>query len=190
MSSVPARVVVIGALTASLALASCGGKSTPTIATDSSPTRPSPAELRWRGQVRAFAAAIVSELERVQAATGGSAKAGPVGARLDPRALVPGERRRSFLSALRSLERCPRDVGRMVPAPPSARLVPARTALVNACAALASAAGSLRRAVAASPSAHGGDPGDLEFARGRAQDGVRLIVDALAIVVRASAGSG
>jgi hypothetical protein len=78
-----------------------------------------------------------------------------------------------------------------VPAPPSPLLVPARTALGNACAALASAAHSLRDALTASASARSVDPGTLDFARGRAQDGVRLVIGALAIIARARAsGSG
>jgi hypothetical protein len=192
LTAVHARLVVIGAATASLALASCGGKSTPSATTtQASQPRPSAAELRWRRQVRAFAAALVSDLERVQAATGGGPKAGPVGARLDERVFVPGARRRSFLAALTALERCPQDVARAVPAPPSAPLLPARTALGNACAALASAAASLRDAVTGARSARAVDPGALDFARGRAQDGVRLVIDALAIVARAaSTGSG
>jgi hypothetical protein len=186
LSAVHPRLVVIGAATATLALASCGGKSTPTATTTgASKSRPSTAELRWRRQVRVFAAALVSELERVQAATGGGPKVGPIGARLEPGVFAAGPRRRSFLAALTALERCPRDVARAVPAPPSSLLVPARTALGNACAALASAARSLRDAVAAAGSARRVDPGALEFARGRAQDGVRLVIDALAIIARA-----
>jgi hypothetical protein len=188
LSAVHARLVVIGAATVTLALASCAGKSTPAATTTVTfQTRPSAAEVRWERQVRLFAAALVSELERVQAATGGGPKAGPIGARIDPGVFVAGPRRRSFLDTLTALERCPRDVAQAVPAPPSSLLVPARTALGNACAALASAAGSLHDAVATAGSARGVDPAALDFARGRAQDGVRLVIDALAIVARAGA---
>jgi hypothetical protein len=187
LTAVRARLLAICVVTATLGLASCGGKSTPS-ATTTKP-RASAAEVRWRRQVRVFAAGIVSELERIQVATGGGPKAGPIGARLDARVLLPGPQRRSLLAALTALERCPRDVVHAVPAPPSPLLVPARTALGNACEALASAAQSLHDALTASASATSVDPGTLDFARGRARDGVRLVIDALAIVARA-AGAG
>lgn len=171
-----ARSVVIGTALV-LALASCGGKGTPQPTTTAASQPPSTsADARWRRQVRVFAAALVLQLERVQAATGGGPTAGPIGPHLD----VADRSRRSFLSALAALERCPADLRRTVPRPPSSSLEPARTALVNACAALASAARSLRDAPAA--------PGALDFARGRAQEGVRLVVDALATLARAPAG--
>jgi hypothetical protein len=188
-TAVRARLLAICVVTATVGLASCGGKSTPSAMT----TKPhaSAAEVRWRRQVRVFAAGIVSELERIQVATGGGPKAGPIGARLNARVFVTGPQRRALLAALTALERCPRDVARAVPAAPSPLLVPARRALGSACAALASAAQSLREAVTASASPRSVDPGTLDFARGRAQDGVRLVIDALAIVARAAtAGSG
>jgi hypothetical protein len=189
---VHARLVAIGAATALLALASCGGKSTPRAPTTATAGSASiAAEVRrWRRQVRVFAAALVTQLEQVQGATGGGPKAGPIGARVDERVFAPGRRRRSFLSALTALERCRDDVARIVPAAPSAILAPARTALENACAALASAAHSLRDAVTAAGSARRVDPGALDFARGRAQDGVQLVIDALATVARTSLPSG
>jgi len=186
MTRVHARLVAIGAATALLALVSCGGKSTPSATTTTAAARPTAAELRWRRQVRAFAAALVVQLEQVQGATGGGPKAGPIGPRIDERVFLPGPRRRSFLSALTTLERCPDDVARSVPPAPSALLAPARTALENGCDALASAAHSLRGAVTAAGSARSVDAGALDFARGRAQDGVQLVVDALATVARAS----
>ena len=103
---------------------------------------------------------------------------------------VSGSRRRSFIAALTALERCRPDIARAVPPAPSPVLVPARTALANGCDALASAAHSLRAAVSAAGSARRVDHGTLAFARGRAQDGVRLVVDALAILARASGRSG
>jgi hypothetical protein len=187
---VHARLVAIGAATALLALASCGGKSTPSATTATAAQRPPAAELRWRRQVRAFAAGLVAQLVQVQRATGGGPKAGPIGPRIDERVFAPGPKRRSFLSALTTLERCPDDVARRVPAAPSPLLAPARTALENACDALASAAHSLRDAVTSAGSAGGVDPGALEFARGRAKDGVQLVVDALATVARAASPSG
>jgi hypothetical protein len=186
LTAVRARLLAICVVTATLGLASCSGKSTPS-ATTTKP-RASAADVRWRREVRVFAAGIVSELERIQLATGGGPKAGPIGARLDTKVFRPGPQRRSLLAALSALERCPRDVVRAVPAAPSPLLVPARTALGNACGALASAAQSLREAVTGSASATSVDRGTLDFARGRAQDGVRLVIDALAIVARAGTG--
>jgi len=188
---VHARLAAIGAATALLTLASCGGKSTPSTTTATAPSRPiAAAELRWRHQVRVFAAALVAQLAQVQGATGGGPKAGPVGHRIDERVFVPGPRRRSFLAALTALERCSDDVARRVPAAPSALLAPARTALANACVALASAAHSLRVTVTAGGSARRVDPAALDFARGRARDGVQLVIDALATVARTSSSTG
>src|SRR5436309_433133 len=80
LTGVRARLLAICVVTATLGLASCGGKSTPS-ATTTKP-RASAADVRWRRQVRVFAAGIVSELERIQLATGGGPKAGPIVARL------------------------------------------------------------------------------------------------------------
>ena len=191
MAAMRGRVLGICAVTATLGLASCGGKSTPaTTAASRSRVQPPAAELRWRRQVRAFTAGVVAELEQVQAATGGGPRTGPIGARLDARVFVSGSRRRSFIAALTALERCRPDIARAVPPAPSPVLVPARTALASGCDALASAAHSLRAAVSAAGSARRVDHGTLAFARGRAQDGVRLVVDALAILARASGRSG
>jgi hypothetical protein len=190
MTVVHARLVAIGAATALLALASCGGKSTPKTTTATAASRPTAAELRWRRQVRLFAAALVGQLEQVQGATGGGPKAGPIGPRIEERVFVTGPRRRSFLSALTALEGCRGSLDRQVPRAPAPGLVPVRTALADACAALASAGRSLRRAVASAGPDRAVDPGVLAFARGQARDGVRLVVDALALLARAPAGSG
>jgi hypothetical protein len=173
---------------ATCGLASCGGKESTAAPAVKARSQASATELRWRRQVRAFAAGIVVELRRIQAATGGGPQTGPVGARVDPRLLAGGPRRRSFLRAAAALERCPRDIAR-VPRAPASRLAPARTALANACDALASEGRSLRTAVEAAGPGRAVDPGALAFARGRAQDGVRLVVDALAILARVPAGS-
>jgi hypothetical protein len=140
--------------------------------------------------VRAFAAGIVVELRRIEAATGGGSKTGPVGARVDPRVLAGGAGRSSFLRAAAALESCPRQVARAVPRAPASALAPARTALAHACDAFASAGRSLREAVDGAGPGQTVDTGTLAFARGQARDGVTLVVDALAILARASAGSG
>jgi hypothetical protein len=183
-------LVVILAVTAVSGLASCGGKGTTATTPAGAPRSQPSAELRWRRQVRAFAAGIVGELRRIQAATGGGPKTGPVGGRIDPRVLSDGPRRRSLLGALAALESCPQGVARELPRAPAASLAPVRTALAHACVALASAARSLRRAVAAARPGRPVDPGALAFARGQVQDAVRLVVDALAILARVPAGSG
>src|SRR5262249_43859806 len=180
------------AVTAACGLVCCGGTgstaSTPGVAPSS---QASASELRWRRQVRAFAAGIVVELRRIQAATEGGPKTGPVGARGDPGVLAGGPRGRSFAAALPALESCPRKVARPVPRAPASPLVPVRTALAPACQALASAARSLRRAVEAAGPGRAVDRDALAFARGQAKDGVRLVVDALATPARrAPAGSG
>ena len=174
---------------ATCGLASCGGKESTAAPVVKALSQASATELRWRRQVRVFAAGIVVELRRIQAATGGGPQTGPVGARVDPRLLAGGPRRRSFLRAAAALERCPRDIARAVPRAPASRLAPARTALANACDALASAGRSLRTGVEAAGPGRAVDPGALAFARGRAEDGVRLVVDALAILARVPAGS-
>jgi len=190
MTGVHARLVAIGAATVLLTLASCGGKGTPTTATATAASRPTAAELRWRRQVRVFAAGLVTQLARVQGATGGGPKAGPIGPRIDERVVVPGPRRRSFLAALTALEGCQGSLARQVPRAPASRLVPVRTALAHACVAIASAGRSLRQAATSVGPGRAVAPGGLTFARAEARDGVRLVVDALAILARAPAGSG
>jgi hypothetical protein len=191
LTAMRACLLVTLVFTATCGLASCGGNGS-TATAPAAGTRPqgSAVELRWRRQVRAFAAGLVVELRRIQAATGGGSKTGPVGARVDPQALAGGARRRSFLRAVAALERCPREVARAVPRAPASALAPVRTALAHACDALASAARSLRQAVEPAGAGRAVDPGALAFARGRARDGVRLVIDALAILARAPAGSG
>jgi len=184
-------LLVTLAVTATCGLASCGGNgSTATGPQGAPPSRGSAVELLWRRQVRAFAAGIVVQLRRIQAATGGGSKTGPVGARVDPRVLADGAGRRSFLRAVAALERCRREVARAVPRAPAAGLAAVRTALAQACDVFASAARSLRRAVEPPGPKRAVDPGALAFARSQAQDGVRLVVDALAILARVPAGSG
>jgi hypothetical protein len=190
LTAMRACLLVALAVTATCGLASCGGNATPTTPVGAPRSQPSAAELLWRRQVRAFAAGIAAELRRIQAGTGGGPKTGPIGARIDPGVLAGGPRRRSFVGSLAALESCPRDVAREVPRPPASPLVPVRTALAHACTALASAARSLRRVVAKAGAGRPVDPGALAFARGQAEDGVRLVVDALAILARVPAGSG
>jgi hypothetical protein len=186
-----ACLLVTMAVTAACGLACCGGTGSTVSTPRAAPSPQAPAaELRWRHQVRAFAAGIVVELRRIQADTDGGRTAGPVGARVDPEVLAGGPRRRSFAAALAALESCPGEVARKVPRAPASPLVPVRTALAHACAALASAGRSLRRAVETAGTGRAVDPDALAFARGQAQDGVRLVVDALAILARARAGSG
>lgn len=190
LTAMRACLLVTLAVAAACGLASCGGKGSTATATAGKPrSQASEIELRWRRQVRAFAAGIVVELRRIQAATGGGPRTGPVGPRVDPRVLAGGPRRRSFLGAVAALERCPREIAGAVPRAPASRLSPARTALAHACDSLASAARSLRQAVEAAGPGRAVDPGALALARGRAQDGVSLVVDALAILARALAGS-
>jgi len=184
-------LLVTLAVTATTGLASCGGNgSTATAPQGAPPSRGSAVELLWRRQVRAFAAGIVVQLRRIQAATDGGSKTGPVGARVDPRVLADGAGRRSFLRAVAALERCPRELARAVPRAPAAALAPVRTALAHACDVFASAARSLRGAVEPAGPGRAVDPGALALARSQAQDGVRLVVDALAILARVPAGSG
>jgi hypothetical protein len=190
LTAMRACLLVTLAVTAACGLASCGGKGSTATATVGQPrSQASETELRWRRQVRSFAAGIVVELRRIQAATGGGPRTGPIGARVDPRVLAGGPPRRSFLGATAALERCPREIAGAVPRAPVSRLAPARNALAHACDAFASAGRSLRQGVEAAPPGRAVDPGALALARGRAQDGVRLVVDALAILARVPAGS-
>src|SRR5215813_15603762 len=86
-------LLVTLAVAATCGLASCGGQGSTAAAPAGKPrSQTSAAERRWRNQVRAFAAGIVVDLRRIQAATGGGTKTGPVGARVDPRVLAGGPR--------------------------------------------------------------------------------------------------
>jgi hypothetical protein len=191
LTAMRACLLVTLAVTAACGLAACGGKGSTATATVGQPRRSqaSETELRWRRQVRSFAAGIVVELRRIQAATGGGPRTGPIGARVDARVLAGGPRRRSFFGATAALERCPMEIAGAVPRAPVFRLAPVRTALAHACDAFASAGRSLRQGVEAAGPGGAVDPGALAFARGWAQDGVSLVVDALAILARVPAGT-
>ena len=168
---------------AALGLPSCGGGKGGGV-TSSVPKpapRVQPPELRWRDKVEQYVAGLTAELTRVHAGTEGGAKTAPVRTRIDPRVLVAGAQRRSFLAATAALGRCAKDLAAIVPTPPTERLQPVRGALTNACTALASAAQSLDDAVRASG---GVDPGALELAQGQAEEGVRILLDALATLDR------
>jgi hypothetical protein len=181
----PAAVLAVAAL----ALTSCGGKAgTPTAGPDATqrvqPGAQRAAELKWRRQAERFVAGLALELARLRAATGGSARAGPVGNRIDPRVLVGGTQRQSFVGVTAALGHCAADLAAAAPQPPTARLQPVRTALANACVALASVARLLEDAVRAAGSSGHVYAGALDVARGQAQEGVQTLVDALTTLRR------
>jgi hypothetical protein len=152
-----------------LGAAGCGTRAHPATTSGAHAAAPSPAELRWRADVRRFAAGLVVALRQVQAATGGGA-AGAVGARLQPAVLAPGVRRRRYDAALAALVHCGETLQAEVPAPPAPRFTPVRTSLTAACTSLASAARELTGLAGARTPA---------LARAEARQGVRLVVDAL-----------
>jgi hypothetical protein len=125
--------------------------------------------------VRRFAAALVTELRVVQAATGGG-RGGPVGVRLERAAAAPGASRRRYVLALGALARCADTLATVVPGPPAPRFAPVRSTLRAACTALAGAARTLAGAEGDRPPA---------LARAQAREGVRLVVDALTTLTRA-----
>jgi len=169
-----------------LALAACGGKGAAPAAVRPAAERagPTPAEVAWRRRAERYTLALAVELARLRASTGGGPATGPVGPRIDPRALTDGARRRALLAALTSLRHCRQDLAAALPAPPTPRLLPVRAALGNACSALADAAGVLAELVSNTGSARDVDGSALAFARNRAAEGVRILVDALATLAR------
>jgi len=126
----------------------------------------------------------VPDLRTLERLTGGSAKTGAMGRKLDRRIFVPGPTQRRFESALTGLEACGTTLKGSLPAAPTTRLRPVRQTLVHACAQLERVPALLRDEVEAASSPAKVDPGALTSAAVSAQEGVRGIVDGLASVRR------
>jgi hypothetical protein len=189
-SRVERSVRALGALAvafAGLALTACGGgdgaRTTRPAVTTKRPAA-TPAELDWERTVDRFAAAVATDLGRLQTLTGGGPKAGPIGPRPVTQLFAEGPARQRFEETTAALARCRNDLDGLVPAPPTRRLQPVRVALRTACSGLASAAASLTKTVRRAGSPREVDPGSLALARGQAREGLRLLVDALAILLR------
>jgi hypothetical protein len=186
-----ASLPLIALLAALVVTGGCGGSSpepTPTATRTRAAATASPAERSWRRQVQIFASSLLPALRSVQDLTGGSRTAGAFGERLDPRLFVPGPKRRAFLSALETFSRCAATLEAVVPAAPTGRLRPVRVALVHACRSLELVPPLIRQEVLAASSAAEVDPQARTAAATRTQEGVTLLVDALAILERVLGG--
>lgn len=179
--------VALAVASAGLALTACGGGEDAGRTLPAVPAKKraaTSAEVEWEHAVDRFAATLAVDLERIQALTGGGPSAGPIGPRPVGGVFAGGPARRRFDDATSSLARCRRRLDGLVPNPPTHRLEPVRIALGTACSTLASAASSLTSAVGRARSPRGVDPAALALARGQARQGLRLVVDALAILRR------
>lgn len=189
-SRVARSVHAVGALVvafAGLALTACGGRdgARTTVLTEAAKEpAATTAELEWERAVDRFAAALAVDLGHLQTLTGGGLRAGPIGPRPTPQLFADGPARRRFEQATAGLARCRSVLDRLVPHPPTRRLQPVRTAVRTACSALGSAAASLTETVRRARSPKGVDRGELTLARGQAREGLRLLIDALAILTR------
>jgi hypothetical protein len=83
-----------------------------------------------------------------------------------------------------TLSRCSPTLGANVPAPPTAHLGPVRTALIHACRAFEAVPPLVRSEVLTADSAADVDPGARAAAATRTSEGVRLLIDSLAIQQR------
>jgi len=144
----------------------------------------SPEELRWARQVDRFAAALVVDLRRLERLTGGGPKAGVAGRRLDPRIFATASTRRQFESTMTALAVCGASLDAAVPEAPTARLRSVRATLAHACAQLELVPELLREAVLRAQSPRDVDRASVAAAAGRADEGVRSVVDGLATMRR------
>jgi hypothetical protein len=160
-----------------------------TTATVSPPPGTPAAELAWARRVDAFAAALLPDLRRLERLTGGGGKRGAVGARLDPRIFEPGPTRSRFETTMTALAACGVTLDAYVSEPPTARMGGVRATLAHACTALEAVPTLLRADVLRATSQAGVDRSVLQEASGRADEGVRSIVDGLSTMRRLLAAS-
>jgi hypothetical protein len=174
-------------LAAVLLPAGCGGgHGSPASATttQAQELHASAEEVRWAAEVDGFAARLVPDLRRLERLTGGGAKIGAFGRRLDRRIFVPGPQRRQFEAAMTTLAACGPTLSATVPRAPTARLRTVRATLVQACTQLERVPELLRHAVLRARTPGGLDPGVLSEAAGRGDEGVHGVVDALSTMRR------
>jgi hypothetical protein len=181
-------------LAAAVLLTGCagGGSSAVTDTTTQPPARALGGdELLWARKLELFARRLVPELRRLERLTGGSAKIGTVGTRVDRRVFGRTATRRQLEATLTALEACGTVLRATVPRAPTQRLRRVRATVVHACDQLEQAASILRADVLTATSRAGIAPGALEEASQRAGEGVRSLAGALSTLqTLARAGSG